>query len=1021
MNNFNSSEEPLAEENARLRREIERLEATIHSLNRSSSDRQAADFHAWAEMAPIGVFLLSDGRFIYVNTALAELIGMKGDDLLTEPCWELGHPDDVELLKHRYAERRAGREVPMIVVTRILKPDGRVLWIQTYESAYRYHDRDAILGFVIDVTYLIESEKRLAAEEEKYRTLVEAATEAIFTVDRQGVFLFMNAEAARQLNGLPAEFIGRTQWDVFPQALADRQMQAIRAVFDTGEGFSREVPTVMPKSPRFHHTTGVPIRNLDGQVAAVLCIARDVTDLMLARKALSESEAKYSRLLENLPVGVIQLSPVLRVIGGNPALARMYGYDSIEECLGIPAGDSFTNQAKAEEIRQGLTEKGFLRDFEFENRRKDGSTFWTSLNARVQYDADGKPASIDGIEIDITERKIAEDALRLSEAKYRDLFENAQVGMFQSTLDGSRVLAVNQRVADIVGYTVDEILTMASKIAWRGPSERSDLVRRLREQGSIRDYEVTIRTRAGELRHLLLSARLYVERGVIEGSVLDITERLLAEEALAESEQLFRAVAEAAPAVIVIMQGDKIVFANQLAVKALGMESSDLEKINFWDFMAPEFRDKVRETGLARQRGEKVPDSYEVQVVTAQGETRWAYLSGKQIVYKGKPAALGIGVDITERKLMEEQLRESEERFRRIIHRSFDTIVNTDTEGVIVYASPAVEKLAGSTPEQIIGRHVSEFVPQTHLAAIGKALAAVALGRAVEGVQYEFVAADGRSISVESNITPMVKDGRVVGAQAIMRDISARKQAEKMLEEAHYEQSRQLRQVAGGLAHDIYNDLYPITTSLYKLRQRFEASPDPDKSRDLRLLQLSENAINRAVRLTESVSLYSRLQRDKMGSCADLKATLTAMLEHNRDRINGTGVRVDVNVPEQLQVGCAQTQLHSLLNNLLLNALDALEESTEPTIRVSAKLVGEQVALEFWDSGDGIPAEILPRIFEPFFSTKPNTGTGLGLAIVKRIVDICGGTITVKSDLDTGTTFFILLPTDVGTSYRTLP
>jgi signal transduction histidine kinase len=236
-----------------------------------------------------------------------------------------------------------------------------------------------------------------------------------------------------------------------------------------------------------------------------------------------------------------------------------------------------------------------------------------------------------------------------------------------------------------------------------------------------------------------------------------------------------------------------------------------------------------------------------------------------------------------------------------------------------------------------------------------------------------------------------------------------------MLEQAYEEQSRQLRQVAGGLAHDIYNDLYPVSAAVHKLRQHLDRPDDPNHERNLRLLQLMDEAVRRAIDLTEAVSHYSKLQSDRTSSIARIRKVLDQVLEHHQDRLNLLGVETVVEVPDVLEVTCSERNLNSLLTNILLNALDAMAGTRQPSLSIKARPTNGKIEIVFGDNGSGIAPHVLPRVFDPFLSTKPNTGTGLGLAIVKRVVDICGGEIRINSAVDIGTTFHILLPGDVGT------
>jgi PAS domain S-box-containing protein len=1251
--------------------EIESLNARLRSLEsqtgETSSPNWEAETHLFritAEAAPVGIFIVQGTRFVYVNSALAEATGLDPSDMIGREFWLLVHPDDQAMVRERGQARQRGGTVPGVYEVRFVGAAGQTRWAEFRGTEIQFEGKPAILGFVHDITERKEVERLLETSEKKYRTLIESAGEAIFSVDRNGIFLFMNTEAARQLGGHPDDFVGKSQWDVFPKWLADRQMIKVRKVFETGQGFAREVTTVMQGKEHIHHTTGVPVRNVEGEITSVLGIARDITDLYEARCRLQRSEENYRRFIENLPVGVFQSTPEGKVLSGNPALAHQYGYGSVEEYLTIPAEDTWADPEQRREWVKLVEQKGTVNDYEVRLKRKDGVYIWVSVSAQGVFDDNHKLLFIDGVEVDLTARRKAEEALRRtgesmrallnapsqimliidakgtilalndaaaketglsievalgtcafdhmtddtaslrkehfeevfrtgqpvqfdeylgersfettlypvfgddrqveaivvssidvsdtrralddlreSEEKYRNLFENAQAGVLRSTLDGSRLLAVNRHLADILGYSVEELLSIPLYLIWRDSSDRSRLMHLLRENGYVRDFELEVRTRSGECRNVLTSLRLYRDSGIIEGSVIDITERLKSERALRESEELFRAVADTAPVAIVINQGDKVVYANRFAMNAVGMNSSELGKVSFLEFVHPDHQDMVRETSQARQRGEAVPQVYEVKIVARSGEEFWALLSGSPIEYQGKPEALGIAVDITERKqteetlrllthrlsiatesagigvwdldlkknhlvwdkrmyqmygvfesefggayetwqrsvhpddlervsrevseavsrtkdfhtsfrivvpdghvrhieahalvlgtpdgkpdrmvgvnlditerkLMVERLRESGERFRRITERSFDAIYHVDMDGMLTYASPAAERIAGYRPDEVIGRHVSEFISEKHLPAVGRALAITATGQVVEGLQFEIIASDGHLVFVEANATPIIHDDRVVATQAIVRDISARRQAEQMLEQAYEEQSRQLRQVAGGIAHDIYNDLFPVSAVIHKLRQRLGRPEDPDRERNLRLLQLMDGAVSRAIDMTETVSFYSKLQRDSAGTSARVRKVLDAVLGLHQGRLDQLVVTAVVEVPDALEVACSERNLNSLLTNLLLNALDAMAASKQPSLSVTARRTNGEVEIVFGDNGSGISPDVLPRIFDPFFSTKPNAGTGLGLAIVKRVVDICGGKVKVNSTVDIGTTFHILLPGDVGT------
>ena len=141
---------------------------------------------------------------------------------------------------------------------------------------------------------------------------------------------------------------------------------------------------------------------------------------------------------------------------------------------------------------------------------------------------------------DQTEERTAQKALKDSEEKYRNLVENASIGIVRTKIDGSRVLEANPRMCEILGLTREEFVGQPSAIAWAHPEQREDLVRLLREKGNVNNYEIDIRTKSGEIRTVIMSMMTYPELGYLEGGLQDITERKRAEKALQESERKFR-------------------------------------------------------------------------------------------------------------------------------------------------------------------------------------------------------------------------------------------------------------------------------------------------------------------------------------------------------------------------------------------------------------------------------------------------------------------------------------------------
>jgi len=249
MNEHEKSREELLQEIDALQEKIARLEGATSAGDPDSGLDPESMFRTLADAAPIGILILQGTEFAYANSALAGLTGLAPEEFRTRAFWDLIHPDQRQLIRQRAVARQAGEPVPEGYEVKFLNAAGEPRWAQFRGTSITYHGRPATLGFVQDITERKKADEELAASEAKYRTVVESAGEAIFTCDRKGVFLYMNRVAARHLGGLPQDYVGKTQWEVFPKWLADRQMGQVRRVFDTGQGFAGEAMVVSRGRP----------------------------------------------------------------------------------------------------------------------------------------------------------------------------------------------------------------------------------------------------------------------------------------------------------------------------------------------------------------------------------------------------------------------------------------------------------------------------------------------------------------------------------------------------------------------------------------------------------------------------------------------------------------------------------------------------------------------------------------------------------------------------------------------------
>ncbi len=222
------------------------------------------------------------------------------------------------------------------------------------------------------------------------------------------------------------------------------------------------------------------------------------------------------------------------------------------------------------------------------------------------------------------------------------------------------------------------------------------------------------------------------------------------------------------------------------------------------------------------------------------------------------------------------------------------------------------------------------------------------------------------------------------------------------------EKFKQARDIAGGFAHEIRNALFPARGALGKLLLSWGRSGTADDEGG-RLLRLADGAVAHAVAITKSISQFTGLAGETAGGSVNLSRVIAEVLDVNRMMIEQRRIKVTAEGDDSAEVVGNPDQLQVVFNNLLLNSIDALTNVENPAIIMRWVITNEVVNLSFADNGCGIPQEQQDRIFDAFYSTKPDTGTGIGLSMTKRIIEMHGGTITVHSESGGGTAFVITL------------
>ncbi len=714
-----------------------------------------------------------------------------------------------------------------------------------------------ICGVTSDITQHERMEAELRKSELRYRQVLEAIQEAVWECDLRSGEVIANDLWFRQIGHEPGEVpatLATWECSIHPDDRAG--LLQIRDEFIGGGEVNTAEHRIVTSAgeTRWIRTTGrIVERDAAGNPVRMVGSNLDITDHKRAEEMLSRSERRLRQAMDAAKEAVWDWNVATGDIAGNDHWYRQIGYEPGEIPANLERWLQMVHPDDIAETMRTLTEymegRSTINWVEHRMVTRSGEVRWLRTSGSiVEWGPHGEPLRVVGTNLDITDRKRAEESLHRSERRYRQALEAAQESVWELDLRTKEV-----EVSDLwyrqLGYEPGEI--HATFETWLNAVHPDDLTELhathidFVQSGGISSTEHRIITKSGEIRWIRSFVTI-TERDVdgrpvrMLGTNLDVTDRKRTQEALQRSEARLRLALEAAQESVWEWDAATgLVVANDLWYRQLGFETGEVQpSAEIWDSMIhPDDRERVRlerESFLTGQGD----NGTEHRIVTKSGEVRWVKSSG--IVVERDEAGLplrivGTTLDITARKKAEAALQQRETFQRAVLESAGEAIIVASSTGVITLFNRAAERLLGYSAEEMVGNTTPVNFHEPAEVSHRAELLSAALGRKVEPgfevfvarprlemtetSEWTYIHKDGHRIPVLLTVSALMEpSGELTGFLGIVRDISVLKKAEADLRASELHLSIALKLAkAGQWSYDIDTDLFTFTDNFYAI------------------------------------------------------------------------------------------------------------------------------------------------------------------------------------------------------------
>ena len=1025
-----------------------RLKATAEELSRSNaalkkSERRLRDI--MFSMADWVWEVDENGVYTYSSKRGSELLGVSHEDIIGKTPFDFMSPEEVNRAEDIFSEIMANKAVIKDYESWNIGKNGERICLLT--NGVPIMDEKGNLkgyrGVDKDITERKCVEAALQESEEKYRNYIDYAPEGVFVADATGRFLEVNEAICKATGYSEDDLLEMSVSDLLTVDSRKMGITFFDKVFQTGASKTELSFTHENGSARWWNLSAVKLTDtrilfFTEEITARIIMEEELrsyqielelrnNELIQSRDRAEVATAKYIELYNFAPTGYLTLSENYSILELNLSAANILDMERIDLI-----GSNFGSFVSKKSLSVFNT---FFRDvFESKTKKSVELTLVTTGQNQKYILVEGTAVGNDkqwflNI-IDITERKLAENIVRESESNLADAQRIAHIGSWEWDLNLNSVKWSNEMysVYDIDPDSYDGSPESIFKVLHPDDIEKfTNSMKNNIDGGITSSLEYRVIHRDGTIHNLIAEGRnklvdKHGKTSLLFGTVQDITERKTAEKELRQANSFLDSIIENIPDTVFIKDAKSFRYLrfNRAAEELFGITKEEILEKNDFESFDKELAEIFNKSDKLVVQNRAMMDIRELRIPTIQKGTRVLHTKKVPILNEtGDPEyLLGIAEDITERKLAEQTLKVSEEKYRTMLNASPDGIFLIDFNGRITDVSEiGVELLGFDKKEDIIGKHFYCFVSSNSKATILEVISKTMNEGIAQNIEMMIKKKNQSSFLSEASSTLIQgADSKPFSFMIILRDISFRKKMET--KQIHADRMANLGEMASGIAHEINQPLNIISMVLDKIL--FETTKTDTINLEF-LKTKSDKIFENIIRIRniiDHVRAFSRSHDDYVLTAFDVNYSIENATSMIIEQFKHLGINLSLNLDKRIPQIVGNTyKLEQVIVNLLTNAKDAviekknrLEGFTDLMVSIQTYQENQNLIIEITDNGIGVENEDLHNIMLPFYTTKEEgKGTGLGLSICYQIIREMKGSIDIISNKYNGTTIKLVL------------